>query len=88
MMEYIKSGKVVSINNCNTCGKSLKMGWKFCPHCKNEIQRHTDKCFNCGNDIGADWNYCPICKSEVKIELMNRVRTDSCNEWLRDILKK
>ncbi len=87
-MEYINNGKVIPINKCIFCGKPLKIEWKFCPYCKNETKIETLKCFNCGQDLKTNWNYCPNCKSEVNTELKNRLRADSCNEWLKDILKK
>lgn len=87
-MENIRKGKVIPINHCNSCGKTLKLEWKFCPYCKNEAKIETLKCFSCGQDLKTNWNYCPNCKSEIKAELNDRLRTDSCNEWLKDILKK
>ncbi len=86
-MEYIKSGKVIPINNCSTCGKPLKMEWRYCPYCKNETKSEKSNCLNCGQELRTNWNYCPNCKIEVKTELKNRHRADSCNQWLRDILK-
>lgn len=85
-MENSKSNKVIFINICTHCGKTLKDEWKFCPFCKDPVE--TFICNYCGQEIRSHWNYCPNCKNEVKTELKNKLRVDKCNEWLRDILKK
>lgn len=84
-MENVKSGKIIYINNCIHCGKPIKDEWKFCPYCKTHVE--TFECTFCGQVIRPAWSYCPHCKNEVRTELENRLRTDKCNEWLRDILQ-
>lgn len=77
--------KVVYINACNVCGRSLKDEWKFCPFCKAGIE--TSKCLFCGTEIKSNWNYCPHCKNEVKTQRKDKQRVDNCNEWLRETLR-
>ena len=85
-MQNSKSDKVIYLNSCNYCGKTIKEEWKFCPFCKTQVE--TFKCAFCSREIKAGWNYCPYCKGEVKPEQKISQRVDKCNEWLRDLFKK
>lgn len=83
-MEIIK--KVIYIDTCKECGKRLRDDWKFCPNCKAPIV--TFHCNYCGNELKQNWNFCPNCKKEISTEQKSKSQIDSCNEWLRDLLKK
>lgn len=81
-MDY---NNVVYLNVCHSCGKNLKDDWKTCPYCKEPVK--TTKCNYCGNEVRFHWNYCPYCKNEIKVEILNKLRIEKCNDWLREILK-
>jgi RNA polymerase subunit RPABC4/transcription elongation factor Spt4 len=43
---------------CPLCGKLVKVGFVFCPHCGTSLQ---PSCPNCGRAVDPSWANCPHC---------------------------
>lgn len=82
-MKVNNISKIIFIERCKGCGKSLEDGWKFCPFCNNKVEKYP--CPNCGNEISELWQFCPFCKSKITLRVDNSYKNS--NEWLTQILK-
>ncbi|HUJ30444.1 MAG TPA: zinc ribbon domain-containing protein [Candidatus Acidoferrum sp.] len=47
---------------CPGCGRTLKSGFVFCPHCATPLQ---PTCPNCGRGVESDWSNCPHCGQKL-----------------------
>jgi hypothetical protein len=48
---------------CRKCGKSIQVGWSFCPYCQEPV---INSCPRCGVEIQEDWAFCPMCKAKLE----------------------
>lgn len=47
---------------CPNCGKGVKPGFAFCPHCGTSLQ---PTCPNCGRPVEPGWVNCPHCGQQL-----------------------
>ncbi|HTS11674.1 MAG TPA: zinc ribbon domain-containing protein [Candidatus Limnocylindrales bacterium] len=47
---------------CPGCGRPVKSGFAFCPHCGTTVQ---PACPNCGHAVELDWANCPKCGQKL-----------------------
>jgi len=47
---------------CSGCGKLVKPGFAFCPHCGTTMQ---PTCPNCGRAVESSWTNCPQCGQKL-----------------------
>lgn len=47
---------------CPNCGKGVKPGFAFCPHCGASVQ---PTCPNCGRAVEPGWANCPHCGQQL-----------------------
>ena len=47
---------------CPNCGKGVRSGFAFCPHCGTSLQ---PTCPNCGRAVEPSWANCPHCGQQL-----------------------
>ena len=50
---------------CQSCGRQLEPGQKFCPGCGKPTVPEKAKCRRCGNELDAGQKFCPHCGTSV-----------------------
>lgn len=56
--------------NCSSCGKSVQVTDKFCPHCGNQVANQSIKnvCPKCNHENPSDASFCEKCGTSLKTE--------------------
>jgi hypothetical protein len=57
---------------CPGCGKGVKGGFVFCPHCGASLQ---PSCPNCGRAVDPTWTNCPHCGQRLPSESLRDSRS-------------
>ncbi len=61
LKQVSESADEVPPPSCPTCGELVRVSFRYCPACKEELRR---PCKACKTLLDAEWAYCPDCGRE------------------------
>ena len=73
-------------NPCPKCGKSIKMGLKFCNYCGINLEEYDINCPNCGKSIKMGRKFCNYCGINLGQQKIDKIEITETLKGARYVL--